>query len=381
MQRLSLVLTGLTLVAHAVAQPHSAPSPSALRERAIAAMERGARYLIAAQDKDGAWAADTGPGVTAICVRALALTPGVGPHHAAVQRGGDFVLRSQRESGGIYSAEGRLPNYETSVALSMLAVLKDDRFREAIAAAQTFVKKCQLDEEEGKSIDDPAYGGSGYGRSAADRPDLSNTQIMLDALRDSGVPPDDPAYKKALIFIRRCQMLGETNDQPFAKGSTQGGFVYSAAAGGESKAGTIEIDGRTELRCYGSMTYAGLKSMIYAGLSRDDPRVRAAYQWITDHWTLDRNPNMPDAQARQGLFYYYHTFARALAAYGDAKITDKLGREHDWRAELLEKLTSIQKDDGSWVNEADRWFEGKPALTTAYAMLALHAAFFDAPGS
>jgi squalene-hopene/tetraprenyl-beta-curcumene cyclase len=199
--------------------------------------------------------------------------------------------------------------------------------------------------------------------------------MMLEALRDSGLPKDDPVYRKALVFIGRCQMLGESNDQPFARGSNQGGFIYSPANGGESKAGEFENGGRKELRCYGSMTYAGFKSMLYADLKKDDRRVKAALDWISRHWTLDYNPNMPAQQSKQGLFYYYHVFGRALAAWGADVVEDHFGREHAWRRELVEKLAMIQRDDGSWVNEADRWMEGHPALTTAYAMLALQVAF------
>jgi squalene-hopene/tetraprenyl-beta-curcumene cyclase len=334
---------------------------------------RGAEYLLSAQGPDGGWASQTGPGISALVLKALIQEPTVGPKHAAVKRGVEFVLKSQRDDGGLYSAEGLLKNYETSVALSMLAVLKDPACEKPIATLQKFLKDNQWDEGEGKSVDDPFYGGAGYGQGK--RPDLSNTQMMLEALRDSGLPKDDPTYKKALVFIQRCQMLGETNDQPLAKGSSQGGFIYSPVNGGESKAGNIEIDGRTELRCYGSMTYAGFKSMLYAGLTKDDPRVHAALDWIRGHWTLEHNPNLPEAASREGLFYYYHVFGRAMNAFGEPVIRDQAGREHAWRQELTEQLAKSQKPDGSWVNDADRWMEGQPALTTAYSLLALQAAY------
>lgn len=333
----------------------------------------GARYLLAAQEKDGGWASQTGPGVAALVLKALIQEPTVGPRHAAVRRGVDFVLKLQRADGGIYGAEGLLKSYESSVALSMLAALDDPSRKPAVAALQKFLQDNQWDEGEGKSVDDPWYGGVGYGRHK--RPDLSNTQMMLEALRDSGLPRDDPTYKKALVFIQRCQMMGELNDQPFARGSTQGGFIYTPANNGESKAGTLEADGRTELRCYGSMTYAGLKSMVYAGLDRDDPRVQAALDWIRRHWTLDANPNLPAQISGQGLFYYYHVFGRTFDAWGEDVIVDQLGRRHVWRDELVRKLAQLQRDDGSWVNEADRWMEGLPALTTAYALLSLQAAY------
>ena len=343
------------------------------REQSRELTARGAKYLLAAQEKDGGWASRDGPGISCLVLKALIQEPSVGPKHPAVQRGLEFVRRFQRDDGGVYSAEGLLKSYETSVALSMFAVLKDPKRQKQIVAAQKFLKDNQWDEGDGKSLDDPWYGGAGYGH--AQRPDLSNTQMMLEALRDSGLPKDDPTYKKALVFIQRCQMLGESNDQPFAKGSTDGGFIYTPANGGESKAGEHEVDGRTELRSYGTMTYAGFKSMLYAGLSRDDRRVVAALEWIKRYWTLDHNPNMPHRQSRQGVYYYYHVFARALAAWGEDAVTDHAGRKHNWRAELVEKLAGLQRRDGSWVNEADRWMEDRPALTTAYALLALQAAY------
>ncbi|MBP7745505.1 MAG: terpene cyclase/mutase family protein [Phycisphaerae bacterium] len=368
----------LTAAAQTTSQPSSRDAVAAERDRAMQAearklIERGAQYLLSAQEADGGWGAQAGPGVSALVLKALIQEPSVGPQHAAVQRGIEFVLKSQRDDGGVYSAEGLLKNYESSVVLSMLGVLKDPAYQKQIAALQTFLKNDQWDEGEGKSVDDPWYGGAGYGHGK--RPDVSNTQMMLEALRDSGLPPDDPAYKKALVFIGRCQMLGETNDQPFAKGATQGGFIYSPANGGESKMGTVDAEGHEELRCYGSMTYAGFKSLLYAGLKRDDRRVQAALDWIRGNWTLTHNPNSPEAQSREGLFYYYHVFGRALDAFGEAVIREPSGREHIWRHELVEQLAKDQKPDGSWVNDADRWMEGLPALTTAYSMLALEAAY------
>ena len=54
------------------------------------------------------------------------------------------------------------------------------------------------------------------------------------------------------------------------------------------------------------MTYAGLKSFLYAGVGKDDPRVVAALGWIKRHYTLAENPG----QGQSGLFYFYQTFAK-----------------------------------------------------------------------
>jgi squalene-hopene/tetraprenyl-beta-curcumene cyclase len=277
--------------------------------------------------------------------------------------------------GGIYVPGEGMQNYHTSVALMALASVKRADHASAIVGSQRFLKKLQWDEGEGHEANSSWYGGAGYGQHK--RPDLSNTQLMLEALHQSGLAADDPAYKKAMKFVERCQMMGETNDQKFAKGSHDGGFVYTAANGGESKAGAETVDGDTRLRSYGSMTYAGFKSMLYAEVDRDDPRVLAALKWVREHFTLDHNPNMPGADAKQGLYYYYHVFARALRAWGEETIEDAAGIPHKWRIELCEKLMTLQRADGSWMNEADRWFEGNPHLVTAYAVLAMQAALLE----
>jgi squalene-hopene/tetraprenyl-beta-curcumene cyclase len=247
--------------------------------------------------------------------------------------------------------------------------MKNPKYDKAIKNAQTFLVKIQWDEGEGYEANHPWYGGQGYGKHK--RPDLSNTQMMVEALRESGLPPDDPAYQKALRFISRSQMLAETNDQPFAKGMDSGGFIYTPANHGESMAGAESIDGDSRLRSYGSMTYAGFKSMLYAEVKRDDVRVQKALSWIRRHYTLDANPNMPEKQSREGLFYFYLVFAKAMQAWNEPTITDDRGVPHPWRSELVDKLGSLQRPDGSWVNEADRWFEGNAHLVTAYAVLAM----------
>jgi squalene-hopene/tetraprenyl-beta-curcumene cyclase len=267
--------------------------------------------------------------------------------------------------------------------MTMAAMPQDPDLDKCIAAAQRYLKSNQWDENKvdpkGVRVDQTHawYGGAGYGDGKS-RPDLSNTQMMIEALHESGLPPDDITYKKALRFISRCQMLSMTNDQDFAKGVRDGGFIYSSANEGESKALTETVDGRKVPRSYGSMTYAGFKSMLYAQVARDDPRVKAAWDWIRRYYTLDSNPNMPGAQSKQGLFYYYHVFAKALRAWGEPVVVDDKGSRHDWRTDLVAQLVKTQRQDGSWVNTADRWMESTPFLVTSYSLLAMQEAIGDA---
>jgi squalene-hopene/tetraprenyl-beta-curcumene cyclase len=185
----------------------------------------------------------------------------------------------------------------------------------------------------------------------------------LHAAEKAGLAKDSEAWRRMTVFVSRCQNRSESNDQKWA--SNDGGFVY---APGESKAGEVMLpDGRKGLRSYASMTYAGLMSMIYADVTKDDPRVQAAYEWIRKNYTVDENPGL----GPQGLFYYYHTMAKALKAWDDPVLADEKGVRHDWRSDLTEKLLSLQKPDGSWVNANDRWWEKNPVLVTAYVVLTL----------
>ncbi len=345
-----------------------------LRAETQAAIGKGLAYLAAAQQADGGWEAfgRTHPAITALVVKCFNQDAGYGPNHPAAKRGLQFVLRFVQPDGGIYANGEGMRNYHTSVALMALASVKDSAHVGRIRRAQSFLKKLQWDAGEGHEASSPWYGGQGYGRNK--RPDLSNTQMMLEALAQSGLKPDDPVFQKALVFVSRCQLLDGTNDQPLADGLVDGGFVYTPVNGGESKAGTVVIGGRPRLRSYGSMTYAGFKSMLYAEVDRNDPRVQKAVDWIRRNYTLDHNPNMPGEQSKQGLYYYYHVFARGLHAWGEETIIDAGDRPHRWGEELCRKLISLQRLDGSWVNDADRWYEGNPHLVTAYAILAMQTA-------
>jgi squalene-hopene/tetraprenyl-beta-curcumene cyclase len=350
------VLMAFVVVSPLWAQEKAAPSASDLAAK-------GVQFLRGSQADDGSFSKEAGPGVTALVATAL-LRSGHTTNDPAVAKAVEYVLKHRQDDGGIYGEGSRYKNYETSLAVMCLSEANaDGRFKDTIASAEKYLKKLQWDDEEGHGIDSPSYGGGGYGSHS--RPDLSNTSFLIDALKAAGAKEDDPALQKALLFVSRSQNLEtEHNATEFAGKVNDGGFYYTPAAGGSSQAGTTANGG---LRSYGSMTYAGLKSMIYAGVDADDPRVAAAYKWIQQHFTLAENPGM----GQQGLFYYFHTFAKALDAIGEDEIVDSDGTRHRWRDELTARLAELQQDNGSWLNENDRWMEADPNLVTGYALLAL----------
>lgn len=325
--------------------------------------QRAIQFLEITQAADGSWTSPDAVGISGLVTTSL-LMSGKTTEDPLVKKGLDFLVAKQQATGGIHTPESRHQNYETCIAiLALTEANKSGQFDEVLKKAELFLRGLQWDEGEGIETTDGAFGGGGY--DSKQRPDMSNTQFLIEALHKAGVSKDDPAMQKALVFVSRAQNLESAHNQlPFAGKVNDGGFIYTPAKGGESKAGTTDNGGH---KSYGSITYAGLKSMIYAGLTKDDQRVKAATGWLRKHYTLEENPGM----GQQGLFYYYQTMAKTLSVVSSEEFEDDKGVKHAWKKNLSEKLAALQQKNGSWVNPADRWYEGDPNLVTAYCLIAL----------
>lgn len=376
--RFAIVAICLTLIAGFA----RAADDAAARGQAV--VDKALNYLKTQQQPDGGWQTSPRqpPAVTAIALRAFMQDSHYKADTNFIKKGYDKLLTYQLENGGIY--KDLLANYNTAIAISSLAVADSPDFKQRIDKAVAYLKSLQWNDtieggpkgEKHIDVGNPWFGGAGYGSSG--RPDGSNTQLMVDALHDAGLKANDPALQAALKFVTRMQNLSETNDQKWA--GNDGGGVYTPANGGSSPAGEYTgPDGKRMLRSYGSMTYGMLKTYIYAGLTKDDPRVKAAWDWISKNWTLTENPGMrisDPAMAQYGMYYYYLTLARALNAYDQPLITDPQGGKHDWRAELIDQLAKLQKPDGSFVGEK-KWMEENAIITTSFAVIALQDALKD----
>ena len=303
------------------------------------------------------------PALTALPLWALsgcARVEGVGERLSggALRRAADYVLKTQRPDGGFYVPKpGRggsgLGNYNTSVCLS---ALYDSGLapKSALLAARTYIAASQL------TGDDTMAGGFGYDRISRRRyADLSNTSYAMSAMARTasleefrtGGARADLDWDRALKFVENLM----ERDGPDA-----GGAAYNERT---PQAGTTtNAQGRVHLRAYGSMTYAAVLSMCSARLDRGDPRVRQSLEYLAKNWTVDENPGM----GSQGLYYFYDIMARALSA---ARVEDVGG--HLWKKELSAKIVSLQRPDGSWSNDNNRFWEADPVLCTSFAMIVL----------
>ena len=352
-------------------------SDLSLKNEVQHAIARGLRWLKTQQSPNGYWSQPEHPALSALVLTAFMRESSgrvKAKPPAYIRKGYEYLLHCVQPDGGIYVKD--LANYNTAVSMMALVASYQPSYEPVLRDARNFLVGLQGDFDKKGKADSPYDGGIGYG-SRYSHSDMSNTMYALETLyytrflaQDRGtglIEFKDLNWPAVIRFIQRCQNLPSHNDQSWASDDSQnvGGFVYFP---GNSKAGEMKLpSGKTALRSYGSISYAGLLSYIYADLDRDDPRVKAAFDWLQKNYTLEENPGM----GPQGLFYYYHTMAKALAVFGANTIVLKGGKEVDWRRGLAFRLLDLQKGDGFWVNENGRWWEKDPVLVTAYAIMTL----------
>ncbi len=355
------------------------------------AIDRGLHVLHDKQTAGGWWSGPETPGLSALVLTALVSEPtGVIKANPPdfVKKGYDYLLKSQQPDGGIY--QKGLANYCTSVCVMALVAADPVAYAPVLKRARNFLIGLQgnyaADSEnaiynggigydaQDKPLKDPANPSPAPAAGTASAPakpaapapeshlhyDLSNTSFALEALHETKEIEATPGardldWKAVTEFLERCQNT-EGNKASWVKTDlkNRGGFVYDPL----NKKG---------LGSYGSMSYAGLLSYIYANVGKDDPRVTAVFDWLSHNYTLEENPGM----GQEGLFYYYHTMSKGLSAHGAETLALADGRQVEWASELALKLINLQQPDGSWVNSSGRWWEKDPALVTAYAVRTL----------
>ena len=336
------------------AAKQAGPAASLLSDQVVkdsrAAVDKGLHFLRGKQAENGSYGNHVG--LTAMTLLAFANS-----HRAYRADDGPFIglavawLLAQQRADGAITGDAT-PAYNTALAILALHDLDPVKYKAQIEAGQKFLVNEQDDEHKKYMPTDKFYGGIGYGGD--ERPDLSNLNFTLEALKRTGYDPKSAVWKKAEIFLSRCQNRSESNDQPWA--GNDGGFVYEP---GDSKAGGT--------RSYGAMTFAGLKSLIFASVKKDDPRVKAAWTWIQKNYDMTQHPGMGTTT----YYFYLQTAASALDAMGEPFVPDEKGQKRNWAQDLAARVVSLQKPDGSWVNENGKYWEDNSILVTSRAVVAL----------
>jgi squalene-hopene/tetraprenyl-beta-curcumene cyclase len=349
---------------------------ASLKQEAALAIRRGVKFLEKSQDAaTGAIGEPEQPAITGLAVLAILGDPSRDGSSlpAPAKKAYDFIASTAQPDGGIY-VKG-LANYNTSICLTALMAHPAGDFRLLARQARNYVIGLQQDNEEPGQADHSHDGGIGYGGSSQFS-DLSNTHFALEALYyaqalDAEEPPAPDAprlnYEAAIAFVSRCQNRQASNASAWVSEdpANKGGFIYEP---GVSKAGEQDLGGgKKALRSVGSISYAGLLSLVYAKLSPEDARVQAVLEWLQNNFSATENPGLEG----QGLYYYYHSMAKALTILNLSELKKSDGTVIDWRLEVGNRLLNSQEPAGSWTNSTARWRESDAIYATALATLTL----------
>ena len=340
----------------------------------------GLSWLDQEQNKtSGNWGLEEYPALTGLAVRSILGHPSRDipqKYEKTIGKGLGFIRNSVQSDGGIYGKG--LASYNTSICMMALMQAKGKSDEGIIKNARKFLVNQQSDFDKKDITDNVFDGGVGYGSRWA-HSDLSNTHLAMEALfyakktfQNEEGDIMDLDWDAAISFVSKCQNLPTTNQEKWVSEhpDDRGGFVYFP---GSSMAGEREeTNGSIALRSYGSMSYAGLLSFIYAEMDSADPRIVAVRKWLSNNYTIKENPGM----GPQGLYYYYHTMSKALSLSGISILKDQDGKEQDWRKELSLHLLNLQSKDGSWMNDNGRWWERDPVLVSSYALLTLERIYY-----
>jgi len=296
----------------------------------LRAIEKAKEYLIN-QEKGGRWPENTytrniNTGHTAMAVLTLVYI-GVHPNQGAVERGLDQIMN-----------EPDRWTYVTSLHIQALAqVLKQklligkerDRVREVLIQKTLWLVLAQG--SHGGWDYFPLNGGEG-------RFDFSNTQLAILGLREAalaGVEVPDYVWKR-------------TQKLYFDRQNDDGGWGY-----------------QNKGKSHGSMTAAGLASIfiIWDNLTLGEgcpcvngkssrtedetaKRVEQALNWMSQNYTPNNNPGMPN----RWHYYWLYSAERVGKAAGYKYFGD-----HDWYKEGVQYLLGRQKG-GSWGDIPDTCF-------------------------
>ncbi len=363
-----------------------------LADRSLA---RAARYLIGRQSADGAWRSDVygvlreDLALTPPTLKVLVLGPAAPGIDAARRRAADRLCDCAGDDGSIDPGPHGLsyPVYTAATAVMVLTHFPGERERKAREAWLRLLRSHQLAEDLGWEPSDPAFGGWGYSVVPPRKPapgerakgsydsDLSSTVFALGALRIGGAKEDDPAVRKGLVFVTRCQNL-PADDETAEPAFDDGGFHFTPTNEVQNKAGLAGTDrqGRERFRSYGSATADGLRALLRCGIPATSRRVVAARRWLESRFSAEHNPGEfePLREVERDAAYYYWCWsvAHAFRALDVREIETARGRVL-WADRLARELLRRQREDGCWAGPLTAVKEDDPLVATPLACGAL----------
>jgi hypothetical protein len=324
------------------------------REEVEQAIKDAIRFIKSQQRPDGSWLdADQRieVGTTALATLAL-LTAGLPPSDPSVARALEHLNR--------YDAAALGKTYSVALQTMAFAAADPERYKVQLARNVKWLEDAQI-----KPGDRHLWPGSWeYTAAKQQQGDNSNTQyalLGLHAAAEAGIPVREEVWLLARQYWERGQKRG---------GAATGGWSYTP----EDRQGPT-----------GSMTCAGISSLIITGLKRFEgqevltadgtirncgkgginPDLQRGIDWMAANFAVGSNPGRQPDQLWK--YYYLYGLERAGRLSGIRYFGN-----HDWYFEGAEHLVHDPNRDqlsGKWTGTASA--ERDPVVATSFVLLFL----------
>lgn len=322
--------------------PPPAKAAASIQPKVDAAIDKGIRYLLNYQCRDGSWGHRaemfTG-GQTALSAYTL-LKCGLPPAHPALQRA--FAYLDTLEARETYVVSCLLMAYEAAGNANYKPRMQQ--------LTNTLIGS------NDRGLWSYPYEWSFPWRMERGIVDLSNTQFAVLGLRaahKAGIDVPASVWKQIVestLRYQETQKLIDASGEHRREGATGTGKISVAGFPYRANEGT-----------YGSMTTAGIciikicldhisKTLSTAQIRTLQNSIESGVNWLAENFTVSANP-------KRGEWIYYYLYG--LERVGAFVNIDKIG-EHDWYHEGAEFLVKKQGNDGAWAEsdhgEADTCF-------------------------
>ncbi|MCH8042427.1 MAG: terpene cyclase/mutase family protein [Planctomycetes bacterium] len=340
----------------------------------VGPLAAGVKFLLAAQDDDGAWRSKTygqlkgGAATTALVLYALSHlnTPRGENVDAAAGRAVGFLQPGIEKYGYVCDPDGT-PAYPTYGGAMLLIAVDRIRLPLPRALREKLIDdliRDQLTERQNWQPDSIHYGGWDVVRAEHATPpitsgtNISVSAMALEALHGCQHNEKPAALTRARQWAQRCQNFPQ-----------DGGFFFSPDANRTAnKAGTSDAE-TPQPRSYGTATCDGLRAIVYCGAAAEDPRFKAAVAWLVRHKRVDEVPGFKPSKASSrwsaGLVYYHCAMLSKVLVHLPPEERNSRGKR------IRDFLAKGQQEDGHWASDVARMREDDPLIATAFAVIAL----------
>jgi len=315
--------------------------PRFIDERTVEAIDKGLKWLAAAQNTDGSWRGNPNvyggefpvamTGLAGLAFLSHGDTPETGVYAANVKRALLYLLRINEKDGLLGgSGEGQRPMYGHGFAMLFLAEVYGMETDENIA------RQIRGKLEEGVKLiakGQSNRGGWYYtpesGASGQDEGSVTITAVQaLRAAKNAGVPVDRRIIDRGIDYILECQ-------------NPDGGIRYSFTHRGESRPA---ISAASVATLFNAGMYGKADRELSVIERRGVTGMKRCLNYCRNVFEHRIDPPMV-----QGFMFYTHLYlSQAMWTIGEKDWDGYYPRVRDW---LLDSGRAGRQPDGSWIGD------------------------------